>query len=223
LLPFDWPGTQKLRLLVERSSGLFIYAATVCRFIHDPRWLPEKRLNIVLQGSDDGQSPEERLDEIYIQILESSVFGDCNKKEKDVLSRRFRNVVGSIIILFDSLSTIVLKSLSPALSESIDITLEPLKSLLNVPDDRTAPIRLLHPSFRDFLVNQKRCGVEHFWIDERKAHHDVAKSCLELMSKTLKRNICRLETPGTFSGPQCRCRCRCQVRTVPSARPGGPR
>ena len=87
-----------------------------------------------------------------------------------MLSRRFRNVVGSIIILFDSLSTIVLKSLSPALSESINITLEPLKSLLNVPDDRTAPIRLLHPSFRDFLVNQKRCGVEHFWIDERKAH-----------------------------------------------------
>ena len=29
----DWPGDQKLKLLIERSGSLFIYAATVYRFI----------------------------------------------------------------------------------------------------------------------------------------------------------------------------------------------
>lgn len=197
LLPSDWPGKQKLKLLVKRSSGLFIYTATVCQFIHDPRWLPEKRLDIVLQGNDNKQSPEQRLDEIYIQILKSSVFGDCNRKEEDLLSQRFRDIVGSIIVLFDSLSTIALKSLSPALSDTIDITLDPLKSLLDVPDDRTAPIRLLHPSFRDFLVNQERCRARDIWINQGKAHHDVTERCLYLMLKTHERNIYRLETPGT--------------------------
>ena len=57
LLPFDWPGKQKLEILVERSGELFIYVATVCRFIQDPKWLPEDRLDVVLQGNNDSQWP----------------------------------------------------------------------------------------------------------------------------------------------------------------------
>ena len=112
-LPFDWPGKQKLKLLVERSGSLFIYAATVCRFINDRKWYPEKRLDVVLQGNDDLQKPTQRLDDIYIQILRTSVIEDCNEKEVDILARRFRDTVGSIIVLFDSLSTVVLARLSP--------------------------------------------------------------------------------------------------------------
>ena len=197
-LPFDWPGKQKLEILVERSGSLFIYAATVCRFIQDPKWLPQERLDLVLRENDNSQKPTQRLDDIYIQILKTSVIGDCNEKEKDILAQRFRDTVGSIIVLFDSLSTVVLARLSSALSETISITLDPLKSVLNVPEDPNTPIQLLHPSFRDFLVNKDRCLDRHFWIDQRKAHHDIAKHCLYVMSKTLKRNICRLRTPGTL-------------------------
>lgn len=196
-LPSDWPEKEKLELLVERSSGLFIYAATVCRFIRDPKWLPVERLDIVLQGTSDKQPSEQRLDEMYIQILKSSVFEDCPKEEEDELSHRFRDNVGSIIVLFDSLSTTVLKLLFPKLAKKIDITLRPLKSLLNVPDDQDTPIRLLHPSFRDFLVNEERCRDRQFWIDQCKAHRYVAEQCLNLMATTLRRNICQLETPGT--------------------------
>lgn len=198
LLPFDWPGEPKLEILVERSSKLFIYAATVCRFIQDPKWLPEKRLDIVLQGNDDAQRPTQRLDEIYIQILRTSVIGDCNEKEKDILAQRFRDTVGSIIVSFTSLSTVVLARLFPALSETISITLNPLKSVLNVPEDRNSPIQLLHPSFRDFLVDPERCLDKHFWINQGKAHHDVFEQCLHVMSKTLQTNICHLRTPGTL-------------------------
>lgn len=49
-LPTDWPGDQRISLLVERAGGLFIYAATVCRFIKGDdstissrRWSPRKR------------------------------------------------------------------------------------------------------------------------------------------------------------------------------------
>ncbi len=193
----DWPGDQKLELLVERSGSLFIYAATVCRFIQDPKWLPQERLNLVLQGNNGPKWPTQRLDEMYIQILRTSVIGDCNEEERGELAQRFRGTVGSIVVLFNSLSTVVLAELSPpALSKTISTILNPLKSVLNVPKDRHAPIQLLHPSFRDFLVDKKRCRDEDFWIDQEKAHHDIAKQCLTVMSKTLKRNICRLRTPG---------------------------
>lgn len=197
-LPLDWPGKQKLDILVKRSSGLFIYAATVCRFIQDPKWLPAKRLEIVLQENNDGQSPTHRLDEMYIQILRTSVVGDCSKKEKIMLGQRFRDTVGPIIVLFDTLSSIVLAGLLPSLSETIDITLDSLKSVLNIPEDPSVPIQLLHPSFRDFLLNRERCLDTYFWIDQAKTHHNMAGQCLSVMSKTLRRNICRLETPGTF-------------------------
>ena len=119
----------------------------------------------------------------------------CNEKEVDILARRFRDTVGSIIVLFNSLSTVVLARLSPALSETISITLDPLKSVLNVPEDRNTSIQLLYSSFRDFLINKDRCLDRHFWIDQGKAHHDIAKHCLCVISKTLKRNIYRLRTP----------------------------
>jgi hypothetical protein len=106
--------------------------------------------------------------------------------------------VGSIIVLFDSLSAVVLTRLSPALSETISTLLDPLKSVLNVPEDRNTPIQLLHPSFRDFLVNKERCFDRYFWIDQEKAYHDIAKQYLYVMLKTLKRNIYQLRTPSTL-------------------------
>ena len=198
LLSTDWPGEQKFQLLIERSGELFIYAATVCRFVQDPKWRPESRLDVVLQGNNDLQRPTQRLDEMYIQILRTSVIGDCNQEAKDILTQRFRETVGPIMILFVSLSTATLAWLFPALSETISVTLSPLKSVLNVPEDQYSPIQLLHPSFRDFLVKLERCRDRHFWIDEIKTHHDIATQCLIAMSKTLKRNICRLKMPGTF-------------------------
>ena len=71
LLPSDWPGDKKLEFLAGKSRGLFIYAATVCRFIRDPRLLPVKRLDIVLQDNSAEQRSEQRLDKMYTQILES--------------------------------------------------------------------------------------------------------------------------------------------------------
>ena len=61
---------------------------------------------------------------------------DCNEKEGDILARLFRDTVGSIIILFDSLSAIVLIRLSVALLEIISIILDSLKSILNISEDR---------------------------------------------------------------------------------------
>lgn len=66
LLPFDWPGKQKFDLLVEKSDELFIYAATVCRFIQDLKWRPEERLEVVLQGKNEPQWPTQKLDEVYV-------------------------------------------------------------------------------------------------------------------------------------------------------------
>lgn len=40
-LSTPWPGVATLELLVERAAGLFIYAATTCRFIRHGKFHPK--------------------------------------------------------------------------------------------------------------------------------------------------------------------------------------
>jgi hypothetical protein len=55
-LAAGWPGEQALRQLVLNASGLFIWAATVCRFIREGKRFALKRLNTILEGSSVARS-----------------------------------------------------------------------------------------------------------------------------------------------------------------------
>ena len=100
---------------------------------------------------------------MYVQILRTSIIEDCNKEERDELAQQFRDTIRSIVVLFNSLFIVVLAELSSsALSKMISTILNPLKSMLNVPKDQYISIQLFHPSFRNFLVDKKRCRDEDF-------------------------------------------------------------
>jgi hypothetical protein len=55
--------------LVEKSSGTFIYAATVLRYIDDEYSHPAERLDDVLRLDPQSTTP---LDNLYTQILSTS-------------------------------------------------------------------------------------------------------------------------------------------------------
>ncbi|KAF8537980.1 hypothetical protein BDD12DRAFT_886446 [Trichophaea hybrida] len=78
--------------------------------------------------------------------------------------------------------------------------LRPLYSVLDVPETGKdeSPVRLLHPSFRDFLLDKERCTDRRICIDEEKAHGDLFMSCLNIMSKHLHRDMCNLRLPGAL-------------------------
>ncbi|KAH0559460.1 hypothetical protein GP486_004022, partial [Trichoglossum hirsutum] len=211
-LPQEWPGGQKIKLLVQSADGLFIYAATACRFIQDSID-PEHRLSLILQDNRDKRPPEKsptwELDSLYITVLEHLVIGCCDEYEREMLSNQFRQIVGSIVILLDSLSATALANLlvekGGSLGEKEKVVMNmlvPLGTVLDVPiwDDphsRNSPIRLLHPSFRDFLRSGQRCSNDLFYVDGEKAHFNLVKRCLWLMSYHLRRDICHLNVPAT--------------------------
>ena len=66
-------------------------------------------------------------------------------------------------------------------------------SILNVTD---ATVSLIHPSFRDFLLDKKRCNDNDFWVNSAETHLALAKSSLRLMAASLGRDICDLHFPG---------------------------
>jgi hypothetical protein len=106
-----------------------------------------------------------------------------------------REILGAIVILLSSLSTTSLTRLLSVSKEDIDESLEGLHAILDIREEEDS-IRLHHPSFRDFLLNRKRCHDMRFWVNERKAHELLADGCIKLMSTELKRDICNLQEPG---------------------------
>jgi hypothetical protein len=198
-LSSDWPGEQIIKRLVQSAGGLFIWAATACRFISDGKQFAVNRLSLILHGDISITAPEEKLNEIYNAILANSVSDEYTDQEKEELCRRLKATLGTIVILFSPLSTVSLARLLHIRKEDVDQRLDDLHSILVVPKDQSHPIRLHHPSFRDFLLDKQRCRDQHFWVDEKEAHMALAESCLRLMSSSLKRDICGLHAFDTLA------------------------
>ena len=193
----DWPTQHDRQILVERSDCLFIYAKTACRYIGDLDWDPEERLSELLEGASTGGAATAGLDAMYLHILKRALTDGRNEAEVHELCVRFKHIVGAIVTSFDELSVPVLGRLLSVKPRQVDGALDRLHSVLDVSSDPESPIRLLHPSFHDFLVNETRCRDARFCIDQALMHGELVDICLETMSTALKRNSCRLPTPGS--------------------------
>jgi hypothetical protein len=172
---------------------LFIFAATVARFVGDVRWNPKKWLADVLKYQLNSQAS--KLDKTYLPILDY-LMADLSDPEMEDLVQEFRAVVGSIVILAEPLGTSSLARLLDIDKDIIDSRFDSLHSVLNIPSSPDAPIRLLHLSFREFLLDPSKRGRSPFWVNETERHGAIATRCLGLMSGHLNENICHLEFPG---------------------------
>ncbi|KAJ7678042.1 hypothetical protein DFH06DRAFT_1422506 [Mycena polygramma] len=70
MVPEPWPSHSILEKLTDKSSGYFVYAATVVRFIDDRDFRPTERLDMIMGiQTIESETPFTALDELYIQIL----------------------------------------------------------------------------------------------------------------------------------------------------------
>ncbi|KAH8802971.1 putative G-protein beta WD-40 repeat-containing protein [Xylogone sp. PMI_703] len=196
MLKQEWPGEQKILIIARRADRLFIYAATLCRFLAEARY-PTQCLEEVLKSSNTTGSPIGNLDNIYSQILDRAIPRNDYRIEKNRFLSLFRTIVGSIVVLFNPLSARNLADMFNIAISDVTATLDPLHSILDIPKDVDSPIQLFHLSFRDFLVDPEKHGTNPFWIDEKKAHETLLVQCLTCLL-SLKKDICNLQAPGTL-------------------------
>jgi hypothetical protein len=127
----------------------------------------------------------------YLPVLKQLLIGQ-SKRETNRPVEEFKQIIGSIIMLTTPLSVPALCNLLHLEKVKIQKLLDRLHSVLNVPRDLDKPVRILHLSFRDFLLDEeiKEMGDgQQFWIDKETMHRYLAHQCLELMGSSLKRNI----------------------------------
>lgn len=148
-----WPNPEVLEHLVRKSSGIFIYAATVIRFVEDEYSHPIDRLDAILTLDPKSCAP---LDDLYTQIL--SAAGTPEDQQLRVLYG-ISNSGPLALMAAEEIDRFL--RFRPG---TCRLALRGLHSILHVP-----PISLtrhsgrgriypLHASLRDYLCDVRRSG-----------------------------------------------------------------
>ena len=139
-----WPPDGVIDRLVSKSSGQFIYAATVVKFIDDIDGDPRTQLDVVLKIRPvDFSSPFAQLDQLYIQIL---------AQQPDI--RLLRDIFTLVIALRQPTVTFVCRRLRIC-QEELERKLRRLRSLVHI---SKAVIDTYHLSLHDFFRDKQRAG-----------------------------------------------------------------
>jgi hypothetical protein len=188
-LPF--PPTRELDELVRRAGSLFIYAATVARWISDPEDEPLLRLKQVLEKDEDEVTYQHKfLDDMYSEVLVQAAKTSRNPRKHECA---LKNVISTIVLLQEPVRASALALLAG--EETRTAALLPLLSAVLLVDE-PAPVRLFHPSFPEFIISGERCRDERFFVRGPEGHLLLAARCLEVMNAHLQENICNIEDPS---------------------------
>jgi len=144
LSALEWPPGRTIDQLVLKSSGQFIYASTVVKFVDDIYDDPRERLDIVLTTYPiNSASPFAELDQLYIQIL---------SQQPNI--RLLRDLFTLIIALRKPKIKFVCRRLRIGEAE-IEHKLLRLRSLVHISH---RDITTYHLSLHDFFLDKKRAG-----------------------------------------------------------------
>ena len=100
-LPNPWPHDEDFKVPTKKLSGLFIFAATMVRFVGSVHHEPDYRLQLLLSEANSTRHEGcTGIDSIYSQILLYD-FSDINEPEDFA---NIRHVLGAIMVAFNPLS-----------------------------------------------------------------------------------------------------------------------
>jgi hypothetical protein len=190
-LPLPFPTDDELDELVKRAGTLFIYAATVVKWVSDPKAKPKLRLQQVLnQDADEIAYQHKMLDGMYSQILQQAAQTSGNPKPHE---RALGHILSTVVLLQEPMHEAALARLAgeDKLTEAI---LPLLSAVLLV--DKAAPVRLFHPSFPDFIADEERCMDRRFLVTRPEGHLRLAIQCLEILNTGLREDICDIKNPS---------------------------
>ncbi|KAF8960504.1 hypothetical protein BDZ97DRAFT_1301374 [Flammula alnicola] len=176
-LPPGWPPEEDTEYLVEKSSGQFIYAATVGKYIESPKHNPPKRLKVILGLSSPGkETPFSELDGLYRLIL-SSV--DDIQRVMEILTLLILSRGECYLPLTVGFVEVFL-GYDPG---DVRTALTDMHALIQVhpPGDDTNNLRIYHASLHDFLMDRSRSG--DFFLNAKTGHTNLARHCVRSLAK----------------------------------------
>ena len=173
-----WPGEGIIDLLVQRSSGQFIYAATVLKFVGADFCSPTKQLGLVLKPDSTAFSD---LDRLYTQIL--SVYpSEVNIVEVLGIIKAFNTnnlpeVIEDILGMEEGELKLVLRGLSSLMEDENE------KRLENGVISYVIPY-FAHASFSDYLFDSSRSGP--FYVNRQEYQNQFTIRSFALIIQSIR-------------------------------------
>ena len=190
-----WPTDEEIELLCERAAGLFVYAVATVKFIDKRGTYPRKQLELLLQSPENGAREAKTkfktntsIDSLYTSILQEA-FGDENNPDNDP---NVRSVLGAMLLAANPISPSTIATFLYLDVEEVFALLSSVQSLLTLQEDVNCPVRPFHKSFLDFIIDPDRCTNERFHISLPHHHSKLLIGCLDLASRMLEKNMCKL-------------------------------
>ena len=188
--PQGWPTGAQLDSLCQRAAGFFVYAIATVNFLKHKFRCPSKRLDIIMKSPEStthegqvGLKAYGSLDSLYMSILQTAFL------EKDLDDdTMIRSILGAVILVINPLSPSSIATLVGIECGEVLPLLESIQSLLALHDDTNHPIQSFHKSFPDFITDATRCNDHRFYISPDH-HTKLLLHCLDLMGKTLEKNM----------------------------------
>ena len=185
-LPTTWPNDETIRILVSKSSGQFIYASTVIKYVESPRGRPDFRLEII-QGlrapQNDKDMPFAELDKLYAHILSAL---EENRLVLDIL--RFAISIATYerdpYRFMGSHITYSLRNLECIFeldAGGIETLLCNVGSLVDIDGNGDHQrIKILHASLQDFLADSAR--AKEYYRNPTQVKLDQLKRCFRFIT-----------------------------------------
>jgi hypothetical protein len=172
-----WPAPHAVEQLVTKSSGIFIYATTVIRFIENEYSHPVDRLASVLSLDPKSTAP---LDDLYTQIL--STMPHDEPQQLRILHAIWKGTLDVEEFLTDPEEIDIVLGLRPA---TCRLALRALHSLFNVPAIRprfgyVKRVTMLHASLGDYLGDARRS--RHWCVSVPWLRLDYLESVVRFLS-----------------------------------------
>lgn len=196
-----WPSPdhfEQLFTLATTPSPLFIYVATFHRSLLENQSEPlQDQLNLWLENKDENSQLGSTYRPVMARVLfvRDKDFG--HKRIPKDSEAKLKQILGAIILLATPLPKSGLAKLLDLPLEVVKIWVNNLRAVLYETEHEYA-VKILHTSFRDFLLQEAKSGDLGFYIDEKEAHQILAESCSRLMRNTLREDICKFKDPGVL-------------------------
>jgi len=189
-----WPTNEDLDSLCRRAAGFFVYAVATVKFLDHHLQDPSDQLATIMASPEstiyEGETELKvynSLDSLYMSVFQKSF--QKNRAEDDTM---VRSVLSTTVLATNPLSPSAIATLLGLRHNQVQRFLELIRSLLILPEDPDYPVQPFHKSFPDFITDPTRCRDLRFHISPDDYHIELALCCLQLMGKSLKKNMCSI-------------------------------
>ncbi|KAF7347511.1 WD40 repeat-like protein [Mycena venus] len=195
----EWPSPKDISTLVSRSGALFIYAATVVKFVDATGHSPERRLEALIKSTTKTPTVVglQMLDSLYMEVLRIAVTDPHSHIVDEDLTKRMQHVVGAVVLLQVPVSMQTLSCILDINPNDVQFALDGVAAMLLIPPSNSNdPIRIFHPSFPDFLLDPKRCSDTRFGVHAGVLHSQLIRRCIVIMNTSLHYDMCDFRDPS---------------------------